>query len=100
MIATTPLLRTKEIPTLQYDNVITRLDASWENTLSTLLGLGRAAGADLVEFFLERVNFVSCLAEDDTITSISPRLTTGAGVRVFKGKADCYVSTNNVRLRV
>jgi TldD protein len=96
MIATTPLLRTKEIPALQYDNVITRLDASWENTLSTLLGLGRAAGADLVEFFLERVNFVSCLAEDDTITSISPRLTTGAGVRVFKGKADCYVSTNNV----
>jgi TldD protein len=96
MIATTPLLRTQEIPTLQYQNVITRLDASWEDTLSTLLGLGRAAGADLVEFFLERVNFVSCLAEDDTITSISPRLSTGAGVRVFKGKADCYVSTNDV----
>lgn len=74
----------------------TRLDASWEKTLSTLLGLGRAAGADFVEFFLERVNYISCLAEDDAITSISPSISTGAGVRVFVGKADCYVSTNDL----
>ncbi|NES70727.1 MAG: TldD/PmbA family protein, partial [Okeania sp. SIO2D1] len=62
----------------------------------TLLGLGRAAGADFVEFFLERVNYISCLAEEDKITSITPRLSTGAGVRVFRGKADCYVSTNDL----
>ncbi len=74
----------------------TRFDASWEPMLATLLGWGRAAGADLIEFFLERVNYISCMAEDDAITSISPRLSKGAGVRVFRGKADCYVSTNDL----
>ncbi len=73
-----------------------RFDATWEASLSTLLGLGRSAGADFVEFFLERSNYISCLAEDDTITSISPSLSTGAGVRVFRGKGDCYVSTNDL----
>jgi TldD protein len=64
--------------------------------LSTLLGLGRAAGATFIEFFLERVNYISCLAEDDTITSLSPKLSTGAGIRLFRGKADCFVSTNDL----
>lgn len=74
----------------------TRLDGGWESTFARLLGLGRAAGADFVEFFLERVNYISCLAEDDGITSISPQISTGAGVRVFVGQADCYVSTNDL----
>lgn len=90
------LLLSKELPTLQYTSTSERFDETWEAPLATLLGLGRAAGADFVEFFLERVNYISCLAEDDTITSISPRLSTGAGVRVFRGVADCYVSTNNL----
>jgi TldD protein len=97
-VATSPLnlLRTQEIPNLHYSATRERFDASWKAPLSTLLGLGRAAGADFVEFFLERNNYISCLAEDDAITSISPRLVTGAGVRVFRGKADCYVSTNDL----
>jgi len=90
------LLISKQLPTLQYTSTPDRFDETWEAPLSTLLGLGRAAGADFIEFFLERVNYISCLAEDDTITSISPRLSTGAGVRVFRGKADCYVSTNDL----
>ena len=89
-------LLTKEIPNIKYTATPDRFDASWEAPLSTLLGLGRAAGADFIEFFLERVNYINCLAEDDRITSISPRLSTGAGVRVFRGKADCYVSTNDL----
>ncbi|MDY6940421.1 MAG: TldD/PmbA family protein [Cyanobacteriota bacterium] len=89
-------LLTKDVPNLKYTATPDRFDASWEAPLSTLLGLGRAAGADFVEFFLERVNYINCLAEDDRITSISPRLSTGAGVRVFRGKADCYVSTNDL----
>jgi TldD protein len=89
-------LLSQELPTLQYSAAIDRFDQTWEAPLATLLGLGRAAGADFVEFFLERVNYISCLAEDDAITSISPSLSTGAGVRVFRGKADCYVSTNDL----
>jgi TldD protein len=91
-----PLLRLQEIPQLNYASTPDRFDQTWEAPLSTLLGLGRAAGADFIEFFLERNHYISCLAEDDAITSISPRLVTGAGVRVFQGKADCYVSTNEV----
>ena len=93
------LLISKQLPTLQYSPTANRFDESWEAPLATLLGLGRAAGADFIEFFLERVNYISCLAEDDSITSISPRLSTGAGVRVFRGKADCYVSTNDLSFK-
>lgn len=92
----TPLLRSRELPTLAYTPTRDRFDATWALPLSPLLGLGRAAGADFVEFFLERVNYISCLAEDDAITSISPRLSTGAGIRVFRGQTDCYVSTNDL----
>ncbi|MBE9070754.1 TldD/PmbA family protein [Leptolyngbya cf. ectocarpi LEGE 11479] len=97
-LAAPPLssLRLQELPSQSYQAAPDRFDATWAAPLSTLLGLGRAAGADFIEFFLERTNYISCLAEDDAITSISPSLTTGAGVRVFKGKADCYVSTNDV----
>lgn len=90
------LLISQELPTLNYTATRDRFDSSWQATLSTLLGLGRAAGADFIEFFLERCNYISCLAEEDAITSLSPRLSTGAGVRVFRGKADCYVSTNDI----
>lgn len=86
----------KELPNLKYTSTTARFDETWRAPLATLLGLGRAAGADFIEFFLERVNYISCLAEDDTITSITPRLSTGAGVRVFRGTADCYVSTNDL----
>lgn len=97
-VATSPikLLQTNDILTLDYSATRERFDASWEAPLATLLGLGRAAGADFVEFFLERNSYISCQAEDDAITSISPRLVTGAGIRVFRGKADCYVSTNDL----
>ncbi len=90
------LLISKELPDLKYTSTSDRFDQTWQAPLSTLLGLGRAAGADFIEFFLERINYISCMAEDDAITSISPRLSTGAGVRVFRGKADCYVSTNDL----
>jgi TldD protein len=93
------LLISKELPTLDYTSNRDRFDLSWQASLSTLLGLGRAAGADFVEFFLEKVNYISCLAEDDAITSLSPRLSTGCGVRVFRGKGDCYVSTNDLSFK-
>ena len=98
-IAPPKLLRTEDVLSLDYPATRERFDLSWREPLSTLLGLGRAAGADLIEFFLERNNYISCLAEDDAITSISPRLVTGAGVRVFRGQADCYVSTNDISFR-
>ena len=92
----TPLIKTTDLLLRDYTPPRDRFDSTWEATLSTLLGLGRTAGADFVEFFLERNNYISCQAEDDTITSLSPRLVTGAGVRVFLDKADCYVSTNDL----
>lgn len=93
---TMPLLTTDGLSALQYAPPRDRFDETWREPLSTLLGLGRAAGADLIEFFLERGNYISCLAENETITSLSPSLSIGAGVRVFKGTVDCYVSTNDL----
>jgi TldD protein len=93
------LFRTQEISEQQYQQSVQHFDESWRLPLATLLGLGRAAGADLVEFFLEKVNYLSCMAEDDNITSVSPKISTGAGVRVFLGKADCYVSTNDLSFK-
>ncbi len=92
----TPLVISKELPSLSYSYTFDRFDETWAAPLSILMGLGRAAGADFIEFFLERMNYISSMAEEDAITSISPRLSTGAGVRVFLGKADCYVSTNDL----
>lgn len=86
----------QELANLNYTSRSDRFDSTWQAPLATLLGLGRAAGADFVEFFLERTNYTNCLAEDDIISSISPRLSTGAGVRVFRGSGDCYVSTNDL----
>jgi TldD protein len=93
------LFTSQEIAALQYQATVQHFDETWRSPLATLLGLGRAAGADLVEFFLEKVNYISSMAEDDTITSVSPRISTGAGVRVFVGKADCYVSTNDLSFK-
>jgi TldD protein len=53
------LLLSKELPTLQYTSTLDRFDETWSAPLSTLLGLGRAAGADFIEFFLERVNYIA-----------------------------------------
>ncbi|MEN9252926.1 MAG: DNA gyrase modulator, partial [Thermostichales cyanobacterium BF3_bins_165] len=68
----------------------------WAALLAPLLGYGRAAGADLVEIFLERNQYLSGMAEEDQITSVSPRLGSGAGIRVFVGQRDSYVSTNDL----
>ncbi len=71
-------------------------DASWQPVFSVLLGLARVAGSDFCEFFLERRNHVSLLVENGKVTSVSPSLALGAGVRVFRGHTDCYVSTHDV----
>ncbi|MCA2959464.1 MAG: TldD/PmbA family protein [Silvanigrellales bacterium] len=71
-------------------------DASWQPVFSVLLGLSRVAGANSCEFFLERRNHVSLLVENGKVTSVSPSLSLGGGVRVFRGTTDCYVSTHDV----
>jgi TldD protein len=64
--------------------------------LEHLLIEGRRAGADLVEVFLERTDHIGVLAEQDRITSVSPSFSMGAGIRVFKGGRDGFVSTDDL----
>ncbi len=71
-------------------------DPSWLGHVEPLLAAGRAAGADLVEVFLERSDHLGVLAEQDTITNVSPSFGMGAGVRVFSGRHDGFVSTNDL----
>ena len=70
--------------------------AHWRERLDALLSLGRRSGADLVEVFLERTDHLSLLAEQDSITSVSPAFGLGAGIRVFLGRRDGFVSTNDL----
>jgi TldD protein len=73
-----------------------QLNHLWQPRLEALLSGGRAAGADLVEVFLERTDHIGVLAEQDTITSVSPAFGMGAGIRVFRGDRDGFVSTNDL----
>ena len=71
-------------------------DPAWRGHLEPLLAAGRAAGADLVEVFLERSDHLGALAEQEAITNVSPSFGMGAGVRVFSGRHDGFVSTNDL----
>ena len=68
----------------------------WRDRLDTLLNFGVRSGADLVEIFLERTDHLGVLAEQDKITSVSPAFGMGAGIRVFRGGQDGFVSTNDL----
>jgi len=68
----------------------------WKQLLEDLLHRGSAAGADLVEIFLERTDHLGLLAEQDCITSVNPAFTRGAGLRVFRNSRDGFVSTNDL----
>ena len=68
----------------------------WTERLEPLLAHGRRAGADLVEVFLERTDHIGVLAEQDRVTSVSPAFGLGAGIRVFLGQHDGFVSTNDL----
>ncbi len=71
-------------------------DETLKPQIEELLSLGRSAGADLVEIFLEKSDNISLLAEQDDISNVSPSLGIGAGIRVFLGKKDGFVSTNDL----
>ena len=68
----------------------------WKERLETLFAAARAAGSDLVEVFLASTNHIGLLAEQDTITNVSPGFAKGAGIRVFRGLRDGFVSTNDL----
>ena len=72
------------------------LNGLWHHRLQDLLAYGSAAGADIVEIFLEATDNIGILAEQDSITSVSPSFGKGAGIRVFLGKRDGFVSTNDL----
>ncbi len=72
------------------------LDQRWRDRLETVLAAGAAAGASLVEVFLESTDHIGLLAEQERITNVSPAFGRGAGLRVFLGDRDGFVSTNDL----
>ena len=83
-------------PTERQDHGLDPAQTAWQQRLEALLGEGCRAGADLVEVFLERTDHIGVLAEQDTITSVSPAFAMGAGIRVFSNQRDGFVSTNDL----
>ncbi len=71
-------------------------DQSLKPQIEELISLGKSSGADIVEIFLEKFDNISLLAEQDEISNVSPSFGIGAGIRVFLGKKDGFVSTNDL----
>ncbi len=67
-----------------------------KDLLEEVISYGISLGADFVEIFLENSDNSTILAEEDCITSVSPSLGKGAGIRIFKDKRDGFVSTNDL----
>jgi len=83
--------------TKQSDNLLFHtFDNTLKPQIEELLALGKSAGADLVEIFIEKSDNISLLAEQDDISNVSPSFGIGAGIRVFLGKKDGFVSTNDL----
>ena len=75
-----------------------RFDDCLKIQIEGLLSLGKSAGADLIEIFLEKSDNISLLAEQEDISNVSPSFGIGAGIRVFKGTRDGFVSTNDLSI--
>ena len=83
--------------TKQSENLLFHtFDDALKPQIEELLSMGKSAGADLVEIFLEKSDNISLLAEQDDISNVSPSFGIGAGIRVFLGKKDGFVSTNDL----
>ena len=88
---------TNSLLTKQSENQLFHtFDETLKPQIEQLLSLGKSAGADLVEIFLEKSDNISLLAEQDHISNVSPSFGIGAGIRVFLGKKDGFVSTNDL----
>ena len=88
---------TNSLVTKQNENLLFHtFDETLKPKIEELLSLGKSAGADLVEVFLEKSDNISLLAEQDEISTVSPSFGIGAGIRVFLGKKDGFVSTNDL----
>ncbi|WP_320664455.1 TldD/PmbA family protein [Prochlorococcus sp. MIT 1223] len=66
--------------------------------LEDIILYGCNAGADFVEIFLESSDNFSVLAEQDKITSVNPSFSKGAGIRIFRGLRDGFISTNDLSI--
>ena len=88
---------TNSLLTKQNENLLFHtFDDTLKPQIEDLLSLGKSAGADIVEIFLEKSDNISLLAEQDDISNVSPSFGIGAGIRVFLGKQDGFVSTNDL----
>tara|TARA_B100000965_G_scaffold265663_1_gene224391 strand:+ start:866 stop:2332 length:1467 start_codon:yes stop_codon:yes gene_type:complete len=87
----------KSLLTKQSENLLFHtFDDTLKPQIEELLSLGKSAGADIVEIFLEKSDNISLLAEQDDISNVSPSFGIGAGIRVFLGTKDGFVSTNDL----
>ena len=87
---------TNSLLTNNSENLLHTFDDTIRPQIEELLAVGMSAGADLVEVFLEKSDNITLLAEQDIISNVSPSFGIGAGIRVFLGKKDGFVSTNDL----
>ncbi len=71
------------------------LDDHFKKNLENLIAYGVSAGADLVEIFVETIDNLGFLVEQETVTSVNPYIGRGVGIRAFLGNKYGFVSTND-----
>jgi len=82
---------------LSQDFLETRyIDDLFKQNLEELIAYGISAGASFVEIFIENIDSVGLLAEQDMVTSVNPSIGKGVGIRAFLGQRDGFVSTNDL----
>lgn len=64
--------------------------------ISEILGIGRASGAGFVDIFLERREYFSMGSLSGAISSVSPSLSIGVGIRVYHNDQTGYACTNSL----
>ena len=84
----------KNLPSGSYEN----FDESLRNDISYLIGIGRAAGADYVELFLEKRFYKNISAQNGVIAGISPTLDIGVGIKVTSQEKNGYACTSSITL--
>ena len=80
------------------ENNIAAFDETIRPTVSKVIGIGRASGADYVELFLEKRSHQSVTAQNNVIAGVSPSIDIGVGIKVSSCGKNGYACTTSINL--
>ena len=86
----------RELRSMIIENQVHEFGDEIREPLSKVLGVGRAAGADYVELFLEKRNAQTIAVQNGVIAGVSPALDIGVGIKVSAKGKNGYACTTSI----